>query len=130
MKRIFYIYLLAILTSLSSCKNQDWSFDDYGTTTIYFAYQNPVRRLVLGNDEVFDNTLDNQHKCKIMATLGGVYENKTDRIMDFTVDNSLCNNLKFEMGIRLWQCLKTITPCHQTSLLYRKEVISVVWKFN
>ena len=98
MKRIFYIYLLAILTSLSSCKNQDWSFDDYGTTTIYFAYQNPVRRLVLGNDEVFDNTLDNQHKCKIMATLGGVYENKTDRIMDFTVDNSLCNNLNFENG--------------------------------
>ena len=51
MKKIFYLFSLVVLISISSCENQDWSFPDYGTTTVYFAYQYPVRTLVLGNDE-------------------------------------------------------------------------------
>ena len=77
MKKLFYLFSLLALVSFSSCENGDWSFPDYGTTTVYFAYQYPVRTIVLGNDEVFDNTLDNQHKCMIKATMGGVYENQS-----------------------------------------------------
>ena len=98
MKKLFYLFSLLALVSFSSCENGDWSFPDYGTTTVYFAYQYPVRTIVLGNDEVFDNTLDNQHKCLIKATMGGVYENQTSPVVDIEVVNSLCDNLKFSTG--------------------------------
>ncbi len=98
MKKIFYLFSLVVLISISSCENQDWSFPDYGTTTVYFAYQYPVRTLVLGNDEVFDNTIDNQHKCIIKATMGGVYDNNTTPTVDIDVVNSLCDNLTFSTG--------------------------------
>lgn len=98
MKKNTLLVLLLGILSLSSCRNQDWEFPDYDIQTVYFAYQTPVRTLVLGNDEVFDNTLDNQHKCQIQATMGGVYDNDINRIVDITVTNSLCENLKFKNG--------------------------------
>jgi hypothetical protein len=94
MKRIIYIALIA-LSVLTACHNQDWEFPDYEYTTVYFPYQSPVRTIVLGED-IYDNTLDKAHKCKIMATMGGVYANKVDRILTVAVDNSLCDNLKFD----------------------------------
>ncbi|MBO9573006.1 MAG: DUF1735 domain-containing protein, partial [Chitinophagaceae bacterium] len=57
-------------------------------------YQSPVRTLVLGED-VFDNTLDNQHKFLVMATMGGVYENKKDVVLNIAVDPTLGAKLKF-----------------------------------
>ena len=91
-----YIYLgMIVLAALSSCENQDWEFPDYNYSTVYFAYQSPVRTIVLGKDYTFDNTLDNEYKCQIMATIGGVYENKNEVIIDVEIDNSLCNNLIF-----------------------------------
>lgn len=98
MKKIYYIFSLISLMFFSSCENQDWSFPDYGKTTVYFAYQYPVRTIVLGNDETFDNTVDNQRKCIIKATMGGVYENATNPTVDINVVNSLCDNLKFKDG--------------------------------
>lgn len=98
MKKLTSIFALASMAMLTACHNADWDFPDFDYTTVYFAYQYPVRTLVLGNDEVFDNTLDNQHKCRIMATMGGVYENETDRTVDITVTNSLCDNLYFSTG--------------------------------
>lgn len=95
MRKLTSIFALASLVFFSACENRDWSFPDYDYTTAYFSYQRPVRTLVLGNDEVFDNSLDNQHKCKIMATMGGVYENETDRTVEFAVNNSLCDGLYF-----------------------------------
>ena len=69
-------------------------FPDYqGGTKAYFAYQNPVRTLVLGND-IYDNSLDNDHKCRIWATMGGAYGGR-DATVDIVVDNSLCDNLYF-----------------------------------
>lgn len=94
MKKLIFISLIG-LSLLTSCHNQVWEFPDYKYTTVYFPYQTPIRTLVLGKD-IYDNTLDNAHKCKIMATMGGVYDNKTDRTLKIVVDNSLCNNLKFE----------------------------------
>ncbi len=92
MKRLFLISF--ILLSLFTACNKDWQFPDYKYTTVYFPYQSPVRTIVLGED-IYDNTLDNQHKFSIMATMGGVYENKKDIALDVSVDNSLTQQLKF-----------------------------------
>ncbi len=93
MKRAFLISSVLFIT-LAAC-NKDWSFPDYKYSTVYFAYQAPVRTLVLGKD-IYDNTLDNQHKCMIMVSMGGVYENKKDVMVDVVVDTSLAGRLKFE----------------------------------
>ena len=88
--------LLVSLSSclLVSCYNADKEFPDYeGGTTAYFAYQNPVRTLILGND-IYDNTLDNEHKCRIWSTMGGAYGGR-DASVDIVVDESLCDNLYF-----------------------------------
>jgi hypothetical protein len=81
-----------VLTMFTSCHNQPWDFPDHDYTTVYFPYQYPIRTLVLGED-IFDNTLDNAHKFKVMATLGGAYENKENVTIDLVVDNSLCDQL-------------------------------------
>ena len=88
--------LLVSLSSclLVSCYNADKEFPDYeGGTTAYFAYQNPVRTLILGND-IYDNTLDNAHKCQIWSTMGGAYYGR-DAVVDIVVDETLCDNLYF-----------------------------------
>ena len=92
MKRTLLIASI-IICILTAC-NKDWQFPDYKYTTVYFPYQAPVRTLVLGED-IIDNTLDNQHKFQIMATMGGVYENKKDVAIDVSVDNTLAQKVKF-----------------------------------
>lgn len=94
MKKIIFISFIIIVV-FSACENSKWNFPDNEYSTVYFPYQSPVRTIVLGKDYVNDNTLDNQHKCLIMATLGGLYQNNTDVILDVEVDNALCNNLVF-----------------------------------
>ena len=97
MKLKKYIYgavLGAFSLSFASCYNADKDFPDFeGGTTAYFAYQYPVRTLVLGND-IYDNSLDNEHKCRIWATMGGAYGGR-DAQVDFVVDPTLCDNLWF-----------------------------------
>ena len=93
MKKLLLITL--ILSALITGCNKDWTFPDYKYSTVYFAYQTPVRTIVLGED-IYDNTLDNQHKCLIIATMGGVYENKNDVILNVALDKSLAARLKFE----------------------------------
>ena len=84
-----------MMSALASCHNGEWHFDDYGTRSVYFAYQYPVRTITLGEDPSTDNTLDNQHKCKIMATTGGGYSNPGDISIGYEIDESLCDNVKF-----------------------------------
>lgn len=93
MKKIYLTSMM--LLALASCHNGDWHFDDYGTRSVYFAYQYPVRTITLGEDPSTDNTLDNQHKCKIMATTGGGYTNPDDITVYFEVDETLCKNIVF-----------------------------------
>lgn len=90
---ILFIGLFALL--VASCKNDDKNFPDFDYSTVYFAYQYPVRTIVLGED-TYDTSLDNEHKCKIYATMGGVYSNSNKIDIDFVVDNSLCDDLYFE----------------------------------
>ncbi len=92
-----YIYGVAFGTftlGFASCYNADKDFPDFeGGTTAYFAYQYPVRTLVLGND-IYDNTLDNAHKCQIWSTMGGAYGGRNATV-DIAVDPTLCDNLYF-----------------------------------
>ena len=84
----------ALSLTYTSCYNADKDFPDFeGGTTAYFAYQYPVRTLVLGND-IYDNTLDNEHKCQIWSTMGGAYGGR-DAVVDIVVDESLCDSLWF-----------------------------------
>ena len=93
-KYIYVVALGAFSLSFASCYNNDKEFPDYqGGTTAYFAYQYPVRTLILGND-IYDNTLDNEHKCQIWSTMGGAYGGR-DASVDIVVDESLCDNLYF-----------------------------------
>lgn len=92
MKKIYLFLFLSIIT-LTAC-NKDWEFADYKYKTVYFAYQSPVRTLVLGED-IIDNSMDNQHKFSIMATMGGVYENKQDVTLDVALDDALTQRVKF-----------------------------------
>lgn len=88
MKNKIFLILAAVFVSLTSCTNQDAEFENFDRTSVYFAYQFPVRTITLGED-IFDTTLDNQHKCKIMGTLGGVYSNNSDVAIDIAVANPL-----------------------------------------
>lgn len=83
------------MLTMVSCENEDIDFPDYDDTTVYFPYQYPVRTIVLGED-IYDNSLDNEHKCKIYATMGGVYENEESIDIDVSVDDALCDNLYFD----------------------------------
>ena len=96
MKKFIYAFLFLGIT-LVSCQNGEWEFPDYEYTSVYFAYQTPVRTIVLG-DDFFPNDLDNERKCQIIATMGGVYENKKDIAISFEVDNTLTDNLTFDGG--------------------------------
>lgn len=93
-KYIYGVALGALSLTYSSCYNAEHEFPDYeGGTTAYFAYQYPVRTLILGND-IYDNTLDNAHKCQIWSTMGGAYHGR-DAVVSFVVDESLCDDLYF-----------------------------------
>lgn len=97
MKNRILLMLTAVLVSMISCTNQDAEFDNFDHQSVYFAYQYPVRTITLGED-IFDTTLDNQHKCKIMGTLGGVYKNDKDVTIDIAVANSLPAGFLFNAG--------------------------------
>lgn len=93
-KIISAVLLLAVLASCNKEKEQP----DFTYQTVYFAYQYPVRTITFGED-VFDTQLDNQKKCKIMATTGGVYYSKKDISIGVAVDPSLLGNgLLFSAG--------------------------------
>jgi hypothetical protein len=94
MKKIILLSCIILVIGYS-CSNKDSVFPDYKYTTVYFPYQSPVKTLVLGED-LYDNSLDNEHKCLIMATMGGVYENKKEITLSVVVDTMLTRRLTFE----------------------------------
>ncbi len=100
MKKYKGIWRLSIIFFsfwITSCENKEVIFPDFEYTTVYFANQYPVRTIVLGED-FYDNTLDNEHKCKIYATMGGVYQNDKNIEIDVKVSNELCENLYYSNG--------------------------------
>lgn len=97
MKKSVLFSLVIIFIGFASCQNFDDNHPDYLYTSGYFPYQFPVRTLVLG-DYIYDNSNDNAHKFLISVAMGGVYENKKDRVFNIEVDESLCENLLFKKG--------------------------------
>lgn len=86
--------MLIASAAVFSCENFETDHPDYDYTAAFFPYQYPVRTLVLG-DYIYDNTNDNNHKFVISVAMGGVYENKQDRVFEFEIDESLCENVLF-----------------------------------
>ena len=81
---------------LAACESAEQKFPDYdGGTTAYFAYQYPIRTLILGNVETYDNTSDNDGRFTIYGTCGGSYEGLNAKI-DVEIDESLTDGLYFE----------------------------------
>ena len=96
-----YMGLAIAAGFLASCKNGDAPFPDFTNSAVYFATQYPVRTVELGEDLNVDNSLDNQRKISIKATMGGVYENKKDVAIDFKVDETLLSNLYYVGGAKI-----------------------------
>lgn len=92
--KIFLMFTILFIT-LTSCSNEDAVFDNFDYQSVYFAYQFPVRTITLGED-VFDTSMDNDRKCRIMATLGGVYSNDKNVTIDVEVANPLTTGLLFK----------------------------------
>lgn len=61
-----------------------------------FANQYALRTLELGEDMYVDNSIDNEHKVVINAAWGGGYTNRKDVVIDYVVDESLCDGLYFK----------------------------------
>lgn len=119
---IIYLGIASLMLSLNACKSSDNEFPDFDYQTVYFANQYSLRTLELGEDEFVDNSIDNEHKVKINATWGGGYTNRNNVIIDYTVDESLCNNLYFkdEEGSNI-----PVTPMPATHYKLLSEQINI-----
>lgn len=69
---------IAIVLLFSSCKEYDSYLDDYEYTSVYFAYQNPIRT-------VYADDLN----LEVGVVMGGVRKNDTDREVTFTIEPEL-----------------------------------------
>lgn len=90
MKRLVLI-LAVFAVGLASC-NVEKEFPDFKLQNVYFAYQYPVRTITFGEDTYVNTDLDNARKCQIFATIGGVYESRSDVSVNISVDKSLLKN--------------------------------------
>ena len=95
-KNLAYIGLVLLILTWTSCESSDNEFPDFDYQTVYFANQYGLRTIELGESEFVDNTLDNQHKMVIKAAWGGGYTNRNNVVINFKVDESLCDNLYFK----------------------------------
>lgn len=87
-----------LIYTLTSCQNKEIIHPDFDYQTVYFASQYPIRTLVLGEDSQVDNTLDNEHKVAVKATIGGARTNTRQVDIGIAVDENLMDNLYFPDG--------------------------------
>ncbi|NLU28445.1 DUF5627 domain-containing protein [uncultured Proteiniphilum sp.] len=123
MKKVLLLTLC--FAAILSCKNSDIEYEDYDFSSAYFPYQYPVRTLVLG-DYIYDNTNDNNHKFLIYAAIGGLYSNKSDRVINFKVDQTLCERALFEGSKDTIRFM----PSHYYQLNSPDKVVIPSGKFN
>lgn len=95
-KNLIYFGLASLLLSITACESSDNEFPDFDYQTVYFANQYALRTLELGEDMYVDNSIDNEHKVVINAAWGGGYTNRKDVVIDYVVDESLCDGLYFK----------------------------------
>lgn len=75
--------VLVFALALMACENQGNEFDDFGSTSVYFPFQTPVRTLILGEYDLGFNDNDNNGRFEIGVVMSGVYENNTNRRVFF-----------------------------------------------
>ena len=91
----------AVAVAFAACHNSEQTFPDFdGGTTAYFSYQYPIRTMILGNVETYDNTSDNEGRFTIYGTFGGSYDGINAKI-EVKVDESLTEGLYFEDGTKV-----------------------------
>lgn len=95
-KNLIYLSLASLLLSFTACESSDNEFPDFDYQTVYFANQYALRTLELGEDMYVDNSIDNEHKVVINAAWGGGYTNRENVVIDYVVDESLCDGLYFK----------------------------------
>ena len=81
--KIKLIIIVAIAMSLMACENQENEFDDFGSTSVYFPFQTPVRTIIQGKYDLGFNENDNNSRFEIGVIMSGVYENGTNRSVSF-----------------------------------------------
>ena len=88
-----------IFAGFASCESDGVNYPDYDEQTVYFAYQTPIRTMVLGTDDTGSTADNDTRACKIYSTMGGAYSGKKYKVkVDVAVENSLCDNLYFDIA--------------------------------
>lgn len=119
MKKIFYsILTLVSALTMTSCSSGDPEFPDFDYQSVYFASNVVLRTVELGRDREVDLTLDNQHKVRVTATMGGSYGNKRDITVNIAVDPKLIEGKTFEDGTPM-----TLLPSSHYTMADSKIVI-------
>ena len=83
--KIKYLIICAIAFSLMACENQENEFEDFGSSSVYFPFQTPVRTLIQGKYDLGLNENDNNGRFEIGVIMSGVYNNTKDRRVHFEV---------------------------------------------
>ncbi|SHI31933.1 DUF5627 domain-containing protein [Algibacter luteus] len=81
--KIKYLIICAIALSFMACENQENEFDDFGSTSVYFPFQTPVRTLIQGKYDLGYNENDNNGRFEIGVIMSGVYNNNKNRRVHF-----------------------------------------------
>ena len=81
--KIKQIIIFVFAITLMSCENQENSFPDYGSTSVYFPFQTPIRTLIQGKYDLGNNDNDNLGRFEIGVIMSGVYENTKDKKVGF-----------------------------------------------
>ncbi|MFK8058877.1 MAG: DUF1735 domain-containing protein [Polaribacter sp.] len=77
------IIIIAFAFAFIACENQENSFDDFGSTSVYFPFQTPIRTLIQGKYDLGFNDNDNKGRFEIGLIMSGVYQNTQDRKVEF-----------------------------------------------
>jgi len=92
----FFLLCLSAGVAMTACQSRLPEFEDFEYTTTYFAFQYPMRTIVLGESEYYDLTNDHNHRFQVQAAMGGVRDNKEDIIVNFEVEPNLLEKLSGE----------------------------------
>ena len=112
-----FLLCLSVGMALTACQSGVPDFEDFEYTTAYFAFQYPVRTIVLGESEYYDLTNDHNHRFEIQAAMAGVRENKEDIVVNFEIEPCLLENLSGESTVSKEQfALKMLPSSHYETI--------------
>lgn len=87
-----------IMVGVISCEVLEMEPPQFAKSVAYFGNQSPLRTLILGNTNDFDNTNDNNLELTVDIWLGGVTDNNKDVKVNYIIDESLVQNLSNSNG--------------------------------